>query len=101
MAEFIVTVADNFHYMEDDENWTLGSFATAAEAIAAAKARVDAWLNENFEPGSTAEALFARYTSFGDDPFIVAKDAPRVEFSAWDYARMRCAELAASGPARP
>jgi hypothetical protein len=95
MAEFVVTVADNFHYMDEGAYWTLGAFATADEAIAAAKALVDAFLTDKHQPGATAEELFANYTSFGDDPFIVAKDAPRVEFSAWTYAKARCAELAA------
>ena len=99
MAEFVVTVADNYHYMDRDEWWTLGALATADEAIAAAKALVDASLNEYYELGVTADELFAQYTMFGDDPFVVAQDGERVGFSAWDYARMRCAEMVAEGPA--
>jgi hypothetical protein len=99
MAEFVVTVADNYHYMDRDEWWTFGAFATADEAVAAAKALVDASLSEFYEPGATAEELFAQYTMFGDDPFIAAADSPGVGFSAWDYARVRCAEIVAAGSA--
>jgi len=58
---------------------------------------VDASLNEYYDLGVTADELFAQYTMFGD--FVVAKDAERVGFSAWDYIRMRCAEMVAEGPA--
>jgi hypothetical protein len=40
-----------------------------------------------------------RYTSFGDDPFIVTlDDAEKVEFSAAAYAEQRAAELTVPGP---
>ena len=42
----------------------------------------------------SAEALYSSYTSFGEDPFIAGHD-PRTTFSAWDYAKARCAELCA------
>ena len=97
MAEFVVTVADNYHYADRDEWWTLGAFATTDEALAAAKALVDVSLNEYYEPGVSADELFGWYTMFGDDPFVVAKDAESVDFSAWNYARMRCSEMVADG----
>ena len=54
-----------------------------------AKTIVDGCLG--YKPGMTAEALFKSYSMFGEDPFVV----PDVGFSAWDYAKRRCAELAA------
>ena len=42
----------------------------------------------------TAEALFSSYTSFGEDPWIVAPTPEdTVQFSAWDYAKRRCDEM--------
>ena len=65
--------------------------------MAAAKAMVDACLNEAYEPGASAEGLYFQYTLFGDDPFIVSSDHAPVAFSAWDYAKARSHELAAGG----
>jgi hypothetical protein len=60
-------------------------------------AAVDEYLTDAFKPGMTADALFESYRSFGEDPFVVPDspaDAP-VKFSAWDYARQRCSQIAA------
>jgi hypothetical protein len=92
MASYKVMVDDNFHYMDEDERWELGSFATSAEALAACRKLVDESLVEEYRDGATAEQLFDRYTSFGDEPFVVALDgAPKVDFSARTYARERAA----------
>jgi hypothetical protein len=89
-----VMVDDNFHYMEEDERAELGTFATAEEAVAACRRQVLAFLLENYKPGMTATELHDYYTSFGDDPFVVAPPgAAEVKFSAWDYARERAVEL--------
>ena len=101
---FKVLVADNFHYMDEDELHEHGTFATWAEAVAAARAIVDAELAEQAAPGLTADELFDWYTSFGDDPYIVAQGATEraaEQFSAWDYARQRCQQLAAPGGGYP
>lgn len=41
----------------------------------------------------SAQDLFKHYAMFGEDPFIVSAGDTRVEFSAWNYARERCAEI--------
>jgi hypothetical protein len=92
-----VLVDDNFHYQDESERVKRGVFATPEEAIAACRSIVDRYLANAFKPGMTAAALFESYTSFGEDPFIVP-DSPAdepVKFSAWDYARQRCSEIAA------
>jgi hypothetical protein len=40
----------------------------------------------------TAEALYDRYMSFGDDPSIVVVEGAdaSAKFSAWRYAKERC-----------
>jgi hypothetical protein len=88
-----VLIDDNFHFMNESERITYGVFDTADEAIAACKQIVDECLEPT--PGMTARALYDQYTGFGDDPFIRPvdpNDAP-VTFSAWAYAKQRCAAL--------
>ena len=91
---FTVRVADNFHYMDEDEVYTLGEFATWDEAVAAAKGIVDRCLAHNLEAGISAADLYAQYTSFGEDPFIIPVP-PGEHFSGWDYAKARCEALRA------
>ena len=93
---FTIRVADNFHYMDEDETYTAGEFATWEEALVAARERVDRSLAEAYTPGMTADALFGQYTSFGDDPYIVPTPAGE-KFSAWDYARQRSEVICSGG----
>ena len=89
---FTVHVADNFHYMDEDETYAHGEFATWAEAVAAAHQIVDDSLAHLYRSGMTAADLYGKYTSFGDDPCI--RPMPDGEqFSAWQ----RCNELCAAG----
>jgi hypothetical protein len=93
---FAVVIADNFHYMDESENYEHGKFETLEAAIAAAKRIVDEFLVSAMQPGITADALYSQYTSLGDDPYITGSKEPGVPFSAWDYAKSRCSELCAS-----
>ena len=88
---YTVYVDDNFHYMDEGERYKLGKFRTARAAIAAAKKIVDEYLASACQPGMTAEELSRSYLLFGEDPYIVPRDADS-EFSARDYARERCRE---------
>lgn len=92
-----VLVDDNFHYMDESERYAAGEFATLDEALAVARKIVDEWLASAYTPGMTADALMASYAMFGDDPFIVSREASGILFSARDYARQRVAELCAGG----
>ena len=91
-----VLVDDNFHYMDEEERYTLGEFASYEEAEAACRRIVDDFLLDTYKPGMEAGALYVLYTMFGDDPFISSADRART-FSAWDYARTRCDEICAEG----
>jgi hypothetical protein len=93
---FTVMVADNFHYMDEDEKYELGKFATLEDAIAASKRIVDASLASALKPGMSADALFRQYTSFGEDPYILGSRERGVPFSAREYAKAQCLELCAS-----
>jgi hypothetical protein len=92
MPRYRVLVDDNFHYQDSDERREHGIYATAAEALAACRGLVDQSLKEEYRPGISAEALYDRYVSFGDDPSIVVIDGADdgAKFSAWSYAKERC-----------
>lgn len=87
-----VFIDDNYHYMDEGERYRHGEFATFEEALAACKAIVDEYLLGAYEAGMTAGELYSTYTGFGEDPFILGEPVP-FRFSAWDYARERCAEI--------
>ncbi len=95
---FTVVVADNFHYMDEGENYEHGQFETLEAAIAASKRIVDEFLVSAMQPGMTADALYRHYTSFGDEPYIIGSNEPGVPFSARTYAEARCQELCGSQP---
>lgn len=87
---FTVRVADNFHYGDEKETYTLGKFATLEEALNQCKSIVDDYLSLNYRDGMSAGELFDQYKMFGEDPYIVEESL----FSAWDYAKARIKELA-------
>jgi len=87
---YTVCVDDNFHFMDESERYTSGTYETYEEALAAAKAIVDRSLA--WAPGETPESLYEGYKGFGEDPFIQGPD-PCPHFSAWEYARQRCREI--------
>jgi hypothetical protein len=94
LMPYVVMVADNFHYMDESEQYRLGEYASAEEAIARCRQIVDEFLDgaQKSEGGASAAELWKSYSMFGEDPFILARDVPPVEFSAWTYARARCEE---------
>jgi hypothetical protein len=102
MSLYRVMVDDNFHYMDEDERWELGTFATADEALAACRKLVDDWLAHNYKPGMAAVELYEQYTSFGDDPFIVTTHGAdkAINFSAWDYALERTQAMCGGHPTK-
>jgi len=99
MFRYKVLVDDNFHYQDQDERWEHGTYESVEEAIAACRDIVDRSLEEEYTVGMSAEALYRRYVSFGDDPFIVVLDGPHegVIFSAWTYAGERCRVICGEG----
>ena len=93
---FKVIVADNFHYMDESENYVLGSFESLELAIEESKRIVDEYLASAFQAGMTALTLYESYVLFGEDPHVVSTDGKGVHFSAWTYARERCELLSGS-----
>lgn len=88
-----VRVDDNYHYMDKSYRRSQGEFETAEAALVAARERVDDYLKQAHSPGMSAEALYGSYKMFGEDPFVVGAN---VHFSAWEYAKARCAEICGS-----
>ncbi len=88
---YTLRIDDNYHYMDKDYRRTHGEYETLDAAVNAAKAIVDSFLVSAHTPGMTADALYQSYTSFGEDPFIVGPG--EYHFSAWEYAKERCAIL--------
>jgi hypothetical protein len=90
---YIVSVDDNFHYQDRSARYEAGRYEDAEEALAVCRRCVDDFLASTLTPGMSATALYTRYTMFGEDPYILAVDVPPLAFSAWDYAKERCAAL--------
>lgn len=97
--KYRVYIDDNFHYMDDVDANESAAFETCSEALAYCKKIVDESLS-NLLPNSgnpnsklNATELYTYYVTFGDDPRIVSDDAG-CSFSAWDYAKLRCEEIA-------
>ncbi|MBA4073427.1 MAG: hypothetical protein C0508_00215 [Cyanobacteria bacterium PR.023] len=97
---FTVFVDDNFHYMEEDERWVAGEFSSYDDAIAECKRIVELSLQDGLSQKGpmTAEELYSYYTDFGDDPFVRPGPTDDTRFSAWGYAKERCAILCPSTP---
>jgi len=74
-----VFVDDNYHYMDEDYRYELGTYASYDEAVQASKKIVDEFLIEN-------------KSTYGEDPFIVSKETFK-KFSARTYAPIKCKEL--------
>ena len=90
--KYEVYVDDNFHFMDENERYKLGDFRTCEEAIAACMKIVDEFLEKGYKRGMSFKELYGGYTGWGEDPFIISEDKT-CSFSAWDYAKKRCAEL--------
>jgi len=87
-----VFVDDNYHYMDEDHRYELGTYASYDEAVQASKKIVDEFLIENKSTYETADELCASYCMYGEDPFIVSKETFK-KFSARTYAPIKCKEL--------
>lgn len=99
-----VLVDDNLHYLDENYRRSLGEFPTYSEALAVCQELVDRFLGHEYVPGMTERALYFRYMMFGREPFLVnGTDEAEAQpgFSAWDYARERCADLCESPPREP
>jgi hypothetical protein len=79
--KYKVYVDDNYHYMDEDERVTAGSYDSLEEALAKCREIVIRSLNDFYEKGITPEKLSAQWSMFGEDPFVVGGGGS-VPFSA-------------------
>lgn len=86
--KYIVMVDDNFHFTDASERYKDSEHITYAEAVKKCQSIVDDYLIDALEPGMTSNELYASYTMFGEDPFIISNSSHK--FSAWEYAKRRC-----------
>lgn len=86
------TVMVESHGAYREPGYKHGTYPDATSAVAACRRIVDDFLMARKEAhGQSAESLFRLYSLFGEDPYVLGPDA--VDFSSWDYARQRCADL--------
>jgi hypothetical protein len=103
MVGYKVIGADNAHYMDAEDHAQHGVFATYEAAAAVCREIVERSLAWHYKPGMGADELYDYYTSFGDDPFIVALGDATLgnRFSAWTYAKERCRAICGEAPKQP
>lgn len=93
-----VYVDDNAHHGDTGERYLQGEYPDCESAVRACKAVVEAFLQQAYGEGKDEAQLWREYTSWGEDPFIVAGDSD-CRFSAWDYAKARIREMAGTSGA--
>lgn len=103
MLRYRVLVDDNYNYMDPDDRYEQGTYDSLEDALAACRRLVDLSLEEAYQPGITADALYGHYKGFGDDPFIVVVGGSdeSAKFSAWDYAQERCRSMCEGSVRQP
>ena len=79
--KYTVCVDDNYHYMDESERKTVGSYDSLEKALERCKEVTIRSLEDFYEEGMTPEKLSAQWTMFGEDPFIFGADGT-VPFSA-------------------
>jgi hypothetical protein len=96
LKPFTIRVADNFHYQDESETYTHGSYESIEAAVAVCQQIVlDSLRIHLAKPGMSGDELYNYYVSFGDDPYVIGPGIKGVPFSAWTFAKARCAEFCA------
>ena len=92
---YTVMVDDNFHYMDEEHRYEIGTFASYEAAVEACKKIVDEELRDILKQGTKPEELSATWALYGSDPFIVGASR---RFSARDYVTEKVQELGGPKP---
>ena len=79
--KYEVHIDDNFHYMDESERYSVGSYRSLEKAIKKCRKITIRSLKDHYEKGITPEKLHAQWLMFGEDPFIVGGEGA-VPFSA-------------------
>lgn len=89
--KYAVHILDNFHFMDQSEEYDSGNFDTYEEAVAKCKAILDDFLESAYQQGETAEQLYGTYVHYGESPIIWGDKLGNFDSNV--YARMRCNEI--------
>jgi len=79
--KYKVCIDDNYHYMDESERYTAGTYKSLKKAVEKCKKITIRSLEDLYEKGITPEKLSAQWSMFGEDPFIVGSGGS-VPFSA-------------------
>ncbi len=74
----------------------IGEYDDIESAVVAARLSIDVFLRREFKDGMSAGALFIRYQSAGQVPFIFNDSAATINvpgFNHFEYAMRRCEQL--------
>jgi hypothetical protein len=95
---WLVWVSDNFLAPGDDDyDWDLARYKSAAEAVAAAERVVDRFLEANLENGMSADELYKNWSMHGYRPHV--HPDPGERFDASKYCERLVAALCVKWPA--
>ena len=91
--KYEVHIDDNFHYMDESERYSVGSYRSLDKAIEKCRKMTIRSLKDLYEKGITPEKLHAQWLMFGEDPFIVGGEGA-VPFSARTFVTTElCREI--------
>ena len=92
--KFHLRVYENSHYMDESEAYNHGQYNTYEDALVAAKAIVDEFMEHNWQTGISPESLIGQFCLYGDDPIILPNEPGKSEcFSARTYAHISAVEI--------
>lgn len=97
MVNYEVFVDDNYHFMDESERHSAGTFDSIPAAIAKGRAIVGSELQYVHKAGIQAGELFSLHCMFGDASWVKGEGCSPKDFSARDYARKRCDEICVTG----
>ena len=80
-GRYEVFVDDNYHYMDESERYSVGSYDSLEEAVSRCKELTINSLKDLYEKGITPEKLQTQWAMFGEDPYVFGGDGA-VPFSA-------------------
>ncbi len=91
--KYKVFVDDNYHYADQSERYSVGSYGSLPEAIDKCKEITINSLKHFYEKGITPDKLSAQWSMFGEDPYVFTGEGS-VPFSARKFITIElCKEI--------
>ena len=89
--KYIVLIDDNFHFMDESERYSSGTYTTYEEAVEKCKQIVDEFLEDAISPEDSVDSLYTCWLMYGENPFIIGENVG--DFSSTEFAKLRCEKL--------